>query len=286
MKFPTSLAFITSLVALLPTVHGAPGHIALADWSITGVPSTGLTDVTFPLTIVEADHISGYYFAQMFSFAGSTSRRGYIGLQPRPNQDGNPVLHATFSNFITGSKTDDPNCHDGADGGDGTSCFVEWNGVHGRTYDLEVKYAGSGTQRWVGTVIDTVTKARVHVGSYTLPADAAGIQGSELSFVEWYLWNVDPPPSTDRCAHLPYQKTIFGTPRTTHAGSVGALSVFYGVEDCVGMVALHSENVATGVETNSGFHGQAGFVELALVGNDNVSALGGSRYPSYVQVIN
>ncbi|KAF7378419.1 Beta-glucan synthesis-associated [Mycena sanguinolenta] len=141
-----------------------------SEWSVTNVPSTGLKDITFPLTIVEADHISGYYFAQQYAFINSGI--GYTGLQPRPDANGKPVLHGVFSSFIDGSTTTDKNCAPGADGGPGVSCSVEWNGVYGRRYDFEVKSNGSSV--WTGTAIDTVTGARIHIGSYTVPASAGG----------------------------------------------------------------------------------------------------------------
>ncbi|KAF7378423.1 Beta-glucan synthesis-associated [Mycena sanguinolenta] len=228
-----------------------------SSWSVTNVPSTGLTDVTFPLTIVEADHFSGYFLAQQFSFVNSGM--GYTGLQPRPDANGKTILHAAFLSFIAGSNTTDKNCFDGADGGPGVSCNVEWNGVYGRRYDLEVKSNGSSV--WVGTVIDTVTGARIHIGSYTLPASAGGIQSSHVGFVEWFFWNIEVPEN--HCALLPYQRTIFGTPHTTHPLSSGfqSTSVEYG--DCVGKVAFHTQKVLGGAENNCGFKGMTGWDEHA-----------------------
>ncbi|KAJ6490883.1 hypothetical protein C8R45DRAFT_901277 [Mycena sanguinolenta] len=224
-----------------------------SSWSVTNVPSTGLTDITFPLTIVEADHISGYYFAQQYGFVNSSI--GYTGLQPRPDDaNGNPVLHGVFSSFIDGSTTTDENCSAGADGGPGVSCSVEWNGVYGRQYDFEVKSTGSSV--WVGTAIDTVTGERIHIGSYTVSASAGGIQSSQAGFVEWYPWNGGEPPN--HCALLPYQKTIFGNPYTTHLLSIGLQSASYEYGDCVGQVAFQTQNVLGGVENNCGFQGQTG----------------------------
>ncbi|KAJ7488302.1 hypothetical protein FB451DRAFT_1226964 [Mycena latifolia] len=252
MQLSTRFAFVASLIGLLPTAHALVG----SSWSVTNVPTTGLTDITFPITIVEADHISGYYFAQQFGFVG-LSDVGYTGIQPRPNSGGKAVLHGVFSSFVPGSTTDDKNCHSGADGGAGVSCSVEWNGVYNRTYNYEV--ASAGNRRWVGTAIDTVDGTRVHIGSYTLPAGAGGIKSSQAGFVEWYPWNGGEPPN--HCARLPYQKTIFGTPRTNHTGSVGTQSLSYEYGDCVGQVAFHTEKVASGVVNNCGFRGMSGLVD-------------------------
>ncbi|KAJ7104375.1 hypothetical protein B0H15DRAFT_766301 [Mycena belliarum] len=239
----------TSLLALLPTALALVG----SGWSLSNVPANGLRDVTFPITIVEADHFAGYYFAQQFNFAG-VSDVGYTGIQPRPDSGGKVVLHGVFSSFVPGTTTNDKNCSPGADGGPGVSCSVEWNGVFNRTYDYEVKTTRNRV--WVGTAIDTVSGARVQIGSWTLPTGSGGILGSQVGFVEWYPWNVVVPPN--HCANLPYQKTIFGVPHTTHAGSIGTQSLSYEYGDCVGQVAFHTEQVVSGVENNCGFRGATG----------------------------
>ncbi|KAK7039662.1 beta-glucan synthesis-associated [Favolaschia claudopus] len=188
---------------MLALAVGANAFTGAVHWSMTNVPSTGLMDITFPMAILEADHISGYYFAQQFDFT-DPSAFGYTGLQPRPDRNGSTVLHAAFSSFTNGTTSTDANCHNGADGGPGVSCSVEWNGVYGRTYNLEVAYEPS-SKNWVGSVIDTVTGQRVHMGSYKLPSGVGGIASSEVGFIEWYPWNVRVPPN--HCAKLPYQKT-------------------------------------------------------------------------------
>ncbi|KAJ7451329.1 hypothetical protein FB451DRAFT_1566226 [Mycena latifolia] len=249
MNLLTLFAFIAGF---LPAARALVG----SSWSVTNVPTTGLTDITFPITVVEADHISGYYFAQQFGFVGLADV-GYTGIQPRPDSGGKAVLHGVFSNFVPGSTTSDANCTPGADGGPGVSCSFEWPGVYNRTYDFVVQTTGNRV--WVGTAIDTVDGTQVHIGNYTLPVGAGGILSSQAGFVKWYPWNSGEPPN--HCARLPYQKTIFGTPRTTHAGSVGTQSLSYEYGDCVGQVAFHTERVALGVENNCGFRGQTGLVE-------------------------
>ncbi|KAF9063261.1 hypothetical protein BDP27DRAFT_1232449 [Rhodocollybia butyracea] len=253
MKLSSSLAVIASLIHLVPTTVALVG----STWSMTNVPLTGLLDITFPMTIVEADHISGYYFAQQFNFVGIADV-GYTGLQPRPDSNGQAVLHAAFSSFAAGTTTTDKNCSPGADGGPGVSCSVEWNGVYNRTYNINVKTMGN--HNWVGTVIDTLTGTEVHIGSWTLPATSGGIVSSQYGFVEWYPWNGGQP--SNHCAKLPYQQTIFGNPSTTHAGSVGTQALSYEYGDCVGEVAFHTEAVAYGAENNCGFRGQTGSVDV------------------------
>ncbi|KAF8185246.1 hypothetical protein K438DRAFT_1973957 [Mycena galopus ATCC 62051] len=84
--------------------------------------TTGFEDITFPMTIVEADHFSGYYFAKQFTFGNSSI--GYTGRRPRPDSGGLSGLHGVFSSFIVGTTTTDPNCKNGADGGAGVSCGI------------------------------------------------------------------------------------------------------------------------------------------------------------------
>ncbi|KAK7048811.1 beta-glucan synthesis-associated [Favolaschia claudopus] len=243
---------------ILALAVGANAFIGIADWSMTNVPSAGLMDITFPMAILEADHIYGYYLAKQFTFING-SAVGYTGLQPHPDGNGKSVLHAAFSSFIDGTTSTDANCHDGADGGAGVSCSVDWNGVYGRTYNLEVVYQlWSG--HWVGTVVDTVTHARVHIGSYKLPSGVGGITSSQVGFVEWYPWNGGEPP--DHCAKLPYQKTFFGDPTTTHRESKGTVDLPYEVGDCQGQVDFSAQKVAGGVEVECGFKGQTGEVKM------------------------
>lgn len=251
MKLSSSFTLVASLLSALPSAHTLVG----SSWSVTNIPSTGLTDITFPITIVEADHISGYYFAQQFKFTGTGV--GYTGIQPRPDSGGKAVLHGVFSSFIAGTNTSDANCKPGADGGAGVSCKVDWNGVYGRKYNFEVKTTGD--RLWVGTAVDTVTGEHIHIGSYTLPAGSKGIRSYQAGFVEWYPWNNKKP--ANHCALLPYQRTIFGNPSTTNAGSVGTQSLAHEYGDCVGEVAFHTGKVAGGAENNCGTQSVAGGVE-------------------------
>ncbi|KDR77793.1 hypothetical protein GALMADRAFT_224998 [Galerina marginata CBS 339.88] len=239
MKLSGSLTLVASLLSgILPTARALVG----SSWSVTNVPASGLTDITFPITIIQADHISGYYFAQQFAFAGLNNAIGYTGIQPRPDHNGLAVLHGVFSSFVAGTTSSDPNCSNGADGGSGVSCAFEWNGVYGRTYNFEVKTTGN--RLWVGTAVDTITGQRIHIGSFILPAGSQGIQSSQAGFVEWYPWNGGEP--ANHCARLPLQQTVFGNPTTTRAGSVGTQSVSFEYGDCVGQVAFQAGKITGG----------------------------------------
>jgi hypothetical protein len=111
--------------ALLSSIFQASEALVGLSWSISDVPSTGLTDITFPISMPDATHESGYYYAQQFTFKGQ-SDVGYTGLQPRPDSNSQPVVHGVFSSFISGTRvsTQDPEYggHD-VDGHVGGCCY-------------------------------------------------------------------------------------------------------------------------------------------------------------------
>jgi hypothetical protein len=233
---------ITAAAALLPTL--AMGRIGLS-WRVTNVPQNGLTDITFPFSIANSPHKTGYYFAQQFKFNGQPNV-SYTGLQPRPDSKSNPVIHAVFSSFIKGSTTTDGNCHNGADGGPGVSCSVEFSGPYENAYQLEIRNTEGTT--WNGTLVDATTGGRVHVGSYTLPAGTHGIEGTQQGFVEYVPWNA----GSHTCASLPYTSVVFGVPTST-TGGIGSLGDAHHSEDCVGKDAYESSRIAAGIEISVGF---------------------------------
>ncbi|KAJ7122264.1 hypothetical protein C8R44DRAFT_876571 [Mycena epipterygia] len=102
-----------SLHLLLPPLtHGHPPavHASIGTgWSVTNISSAGLNDITFSLTIVQADHISDYYCAQQFGFVGLVDI-GYTGLQPRLESGGNPMIHGVFLSFVARTTTNAKNC--------------------------------------------------------------------------------------------------------------------------------------------------------------------------------
>lgn len=235
---------VAAAAALLPNfVVGLVG----ISWDVDKVPANGLTDITFPFSIANAPHRSGYYFAQQFNFIGQADV-GYTGLQPRPDSRGNPVIHAVFSSFINGSTTTDSNCHEGADYGPGVSCSLEFSRPYSHEYRLEISNTVGTT--WTGTAVDATTGWRVHVGSYKLPAGTKGISKSQVGFVEYYPWNV----GTHTCQSLPYTSVVFGVPTTSTVGAgLGHLGSAYEYGDCVGKVAFKTQQTLQGVEVGVGF---------------------------------
>ncbi|KAG8409252.1 hypothetical protein J3458_019368 [Metarhizium acridum] len=184
-----------------------------------------------------------------FHFEGQ-SRGGYIGIQPRPDNSKGPVVHAAFSSFIPGTKTTDANCRGGADGGPGVSCAVQITGNPDNTYDLKVQNTGGTT--WSGTMIDTVTGAETHIGSWTLPAGTKGLKGSWQGFVEWWPFNDRKKPPT--CNLLKRTTVLFGPPRTSTAGAgAGSLGNPFEVFECKGKINYKAKRVGGNVEISVGF---------------------------------
>jgi hypothetical protein len=234
----TGLKAATLLGYLLPVANALVG----IDWEA----SSTLTDITFPLNMAAAAHVSGFYFAQQFEFEGG-SDVGYIGLQPREDySNGSPDIHAAFSSFIPGTTSDDPTCSDGADGGAGLSCAFDWSASYDDTYDMVVESVGGSS--WKGTAVNTVTGEEYHIGQYTLPSSYGNIKSSQGGFVEYYPWNTN----AYTCDGLPYVSMSFGTP-TSQSGGAVSLSKPYEYGDCAG------EADFTTSEENNGWAVQVGF---------------------------
>ncbi|QKX57683.1 uncharacterized protein TRUGW13939_04801 [Talaromyces rugulosus] len=228
MKFlPIVLTVLASLI---------PSCMALCDisWNIPDVPSEGLTDITFPINIANAPHTAGYYFAQQFGFVGLADV-GYIGLQPRPDSDSGSTMHGVFSSFVSGATSTDDNCSNGADGGDGVSCAVDFLASYSDTWNLVVTSDGN---TWSGAAVDSSSGVQQNIGTYTLPAGAGGIQSSQVGFVEYYPWNGN---STFTCADLPSTKGTFYPP-TTQSSSNGAVTgdISGSVDNCQSYITQQS----------------------------------------------
>ncbi|KAJ6028729.1 hypothetical protein N7540_004305 [Penicillium herquei] len=232
--------------AILASIFQSSEALVGLSWSISNTPSTGLQDITFPISMPNAPHVSGFYFAQQFNFKDQ-SDVGYTGLQPREDSESSSIIHAVFSSFINGTTSSDSNCSDGADGGAGVSCAVDIDASYAHGYRLQIKNTDGTT--WSGTLIDAVTNVETHIGAYTLPGGSGGILGSQVGFVEYYPWNSQP---THSCAALPMTEVTFGIP-TTEIGDLGTLDMPYEYGDCVGEVAFQT------VETDDGYTVTVGF---------------------------
>lgn len=240
-------AAVAGLLVAMPgpaTAAVGGGNVSIG-WSIPGTPADGLRDITFPMTVNKATaHQDGIYFAQQFGFTNAADV-GYTGLQPRANSGGSERLSARFSNFVAGSTTNDPLCHEGADGGPGVTCAVDFDAVYGHRYDIKVERTGTDT--WTGTARDTVTGKETHLGTYTLPAGSGNLRGSQGGFVEYYA-------GIPSCAEMPRSDVVFGGPTSGDAGGLsGTARANYEYSDCVGESGYHAEDDGAGTHVTRGF---------------------------------
>ncbi|OAA51781.1 hypothetical protein NOR_00374 [Metarhizium rileyi] len=235
---------LITLAFLAPELGLAAGNT----WSFSGNPAGGLKDVTFPFNMAGATHTSTYYFAEQFNFEG-VEHVGYCGIQNRPKKDGKSIVHAVFSSFQGGTTTSDPNCHIGADGGPGVSCAVAFPGDYRVTYNIVVQNVG-GT-KWKGTAVNTATGQSFHIGSWTLPAGAKGIQNNQMGFVEYYPAN---SASDFKCSDLPKTSVTFYNPTSRTAGAgTGTVQKPYEYGECVGKSGFSTSRVRGGWKINFGF---------------------------------
>ncbi|EFY84280.1 hypothetical protein J3458_021451 [Metarhizium acridum] len=202
-------------IALIPLLKAA-GAVQMVHlgWEAANVPASGLQDVTFPMAMPKAPHESGYYFEQAVSFqnvpSGYPNTVIYTGLQPRPDQNGQSIVHATYSSFFPNSTTTDANCHPGADNGPGVSCAIDVQASYDDTYHLQINVT---KQTYNGTLVNQRTKQAWHMGSFDLPDGVSGMQGGYwVGFVEYYYTGLGD------CSKYPYTAATFGTPLTSAAG--------------------------------------------------------------------
>ncbi|KAF9430882.1 hypothetical protein BGZ94_002723 [Podila epigama] len=228
---------LTAAVALLASFAPSLVFASVAiNWSFT---TNGLTDIKFPFNIAKAPKEEGYFFAQKFDFDGQFSP-SFIGLQPRPDANGQPVIRTVFSSLVQGTETNDQNCQHGADGGSGVGCGVDFSAPYDHTFDLEVRKAEGTT--WQGWIVDTVTGEKVIIGSWTLPEGSGAIKGSRTGILEYY--------GTQSCDTLPYTSVVFGTPTSTVG--TGSLGDAFEYGQCDGQAAFKQQRTNEGVEISIG----------------------------------
>ncbi|KAG8408606.1 hypothetical protein J3459_010924 [Metarhizium acridum] len=205
------------------------------------VPPEGLSDISFPINLSRAPHVAGYHFAQRVKFNGQYSV-AYAGLQPREDsQSGAAILRGVFSSFIHGTTTTDPNCSDGADGGQGVSCAYDFSGSYTDTWDLIITNTAGTT--WAGKAVNYENGTAHHIGTFTLPAGTGGIQGSQVGFMDYFPWNTN---LSMTCADLPPTECTFSAPTT------GSSSNGYSVGSVSGSVERCENNVEQKPTLNEG----------------------------------
>lgn len=197
-----------SISAFLVVSHllGLAAAQAGLTWAISGIPDKGLTDITFPMNIMDAPHESGYYFAMQMPIVNSSDII-YTGLQPRPDTTAGTIIHGVFSSFISGTTSTDSHCSNGADGGSGVSCSYEFVGSYVNTWNIVIQNTNGTT--WTGTAVDSLTGQEEHIGTMVLPKGTGGLQVGQFGFVEYYPWNSHHDWT---CANCPPTRVTFYPP--------------------------------------------------------------------------
>lgn len=248
-KLKKIVFFLAGSTVLTTGVHAATDYVDAGNVSVSwkldelsgASPETSrFTNLTFRFNVDEETlHHEGTYFAQQFHFdnAGSGGNTGYLGLQPRQDNDGKKYLRAVFSSFISGTKTTDNNCSAGADGGDGASCGIEFPATYGHTYAIKV-YKTTG-HTWNGEVQDQTSKEVVHIGSWTLPDSVGDLQPSGEGFAEYYAFYKPGYPQfvVPECSQLAKINVFYGPVTTTDFdGGIGSISNVYeyNSKECMG----------------------------------------------------
>lgn len=226
-----TLSILAAGASFLPLTSALVGWT----WTVENTPDDGLKDITFPMNLEYTQHQSGYYFAQQFNYV-NIKEVGYAGLQPREDASNGSIIHAAFSSFQDGTTSDDPNCSEGADGGPGVSCSVDFPGTYSHTYNVYVKNDQGTT--WTGTVVDSVTSEETHIGTYTLPSGAKGIEGSQTGFIEDYQGH--------DAAELPYTNVTVSVPSTSTQGATGKMEQPYEYGDTKGQVDFEFVKLSNG----------------------------------------
>lgn len=259
-KFKKTVFPLVGYAVFTTSVHAAidytdAGNVSVS-WQIEKLYDVSsedprLTNLTFRFNVNnDTLHDKGTYFAQQFHFDNVDSGNdvGYLGLQPRKDKDGKEYLRAVFSSFLSGTQTQDKNCSEGADGGDGVSCGIEFPAIYGHPYAITVHKTAENT--WSGEVQDQISKKSVHIGSWTLPDSVGDLLPSGEGFAEYYAFYKPGYPSfvVPECSQLAKINVFYGPVTTTDfGGGIGSISNAheYNTQECLGDASDYSSQPET-----------------------------------------
>lgn len=163
----------------------------LISWSLNQAPSSGVSELHFPMSFSVTPDERGLYFAYYTTLAGGS--RPYTGFQPKPPRvTGKHTFQAIFSSFNGAAKTEDSQCVYGADGGDGVSCAVQFDAELGHFYSnrLTASLKENNLYHYSGDVYDDSTNEKIaHIGSFTIPSNSgAGLfKIKDGGFIEAFI---------------------------------------------------------------------------------------------------
>jgi hypothetical protein len=124
----------------------------------------------------------------------------YMGLQP----NGEFGETALFSVFGKGTSAKSASCKEGADGGAGTHCHIQYPWALGKPYELIVTLASadSVTMTWEGAVADLESGAVTVIGDFSVEASRGLLSATGVTFSEFFK---RPTP----CAEQPRSEVLF-----------------------------------------------------------------------------
>lgn len=251
---------IAIIAVIAPLAHANGG----VTWSFPDAPEgASLDDISFGMNMNGSPHQEGFFYAQQYDFF-SVTNGPYTGLQPRNDTNGQAIVRAVFSSFEEGTQTTYslcPSeiqglegkgcCHDGADGGGGVSCFIEFPGDYTHTYNLRIDRPDAADKRtWRGQVIDATTGVSHEIGIWKLPNETRGIVAAgQNGFVEYYEFNVLHAQNIPLdCTKLPKGAVSFFNPTTLTPGvGPGTVGNANDYGDCAGQSNFASSTLPDGV---------------------------------------
>lgn len=215
-----------------------PGGVAGWNWSVN---ADNITSLTLPLTVNKAPGTAGYYFANQFSFTG-TSAVGYIGLQPHTTEQ----YMLIFSSFINGTAVlDSQHCRLGADGGHGVSCSTLYSIKTGKKYLFEVRRDNHDANTWYGFVKEEGSKNETQIGAWHLPAGSGTLRNNQAGWIEYYK-------NVATCSIPEVAQITVSPPYVTSNGKQGELTYPHSYGRCNGKFNYQYEFVGKDLKTTVG----------------------------------
>jgi hypothetical protein len=129
--------------------------------------------------------------------------------------------------FGAGLHSDSPNCSNGADGGNGVSCWLSFPLSAGKSYRISVKVTqtnAAGEYRWDGYLTDEVTGITAPNTYFWTTASYGKLSAQSSQWLECWPYNTGPAPANRECQ--PRYKAKFGPP-TAYVNGVAVLPKTY-----------------------------------------------------------
>jgi hypothetical protein len=218
---PHEMVAVPEKGAMLEGENAGKPNSSVIVWKFAAVPRTGygtLRMVISPRQLVEKNNF--VYWAYQDWFMNGVPF--YFGLQPNGYvRNGGVGKMALFSVFGPGSDSKDGDCFGSADGGEGTSCHLDYNWQPGERYEFTVALVAqdAGTMTWEGSVYDLDRGKGKVIGRIKVTRDHGYLKPfGGVSFVEHFRRDLP-------CARQPGSEVVFFAPRGYRDGreSVGTM---------------------------------------------------------------